>query len=502
MRSSRVSKDTAKVFEHHTTTTPGRTTRSLSRFAYTAAAPPASHDGSPTLEMEDAFGPPKKRVRTTISTVKTSSPRNTRSAKTKSPVKSVKDEPVEESIQSISSPPRRIRKPATKKTGDKDTAPLSSRNASQTPEIEDTFGPSTEKRIRTTRTTTKTRSPIKSIKHEPVEQSPPPGPSPTRRARKPATKRTDPSTGETSISPPSNWEEMYYAVKKMRAPGGTAHGAAVDTMGCERLADRTASARDQRFHTLISLMLSSQTKDTVNTVAMERLKTELPAYKAGAPGGLNLENVLAVDAGVLNKLIWAVGFHNNKTKYIKQTALLLRDKWHGDIPDTIPGLTSLPGVGPKMAYLCLSAAWDRTEGIGVDVHVHRITNLWGWHKTKTPEETRLSLQSWLPRDKWREINWLLVGFGQTVCLPVGRRCGDCTLGLQGMCKAADRKKVTEGRRVKVEETVVEDDDGGRVKKKKEVVVVVEETIVKEDEVVNEASGYGGVTDGHVGKVSE
>ncbi|KAG5943929.1 hypothetical protein E4U60_006351 [Claviceps pazoutovae] len=483
MRSSRISKNTAKVFEHQTTTTPRRTTRSLSRFVYTTAAPPASQNGSPTLEMEDTFSPPKKRARTAICTVTASTPRTTRSAKTRSPVKSVKDEPVEESIKSISSPPRRIREPATKKTGNKDIAPLSSRNTSQTPEIEEIFGPSPKKRIRTT---TKTRSPIKSIKHEPVEQSPSPEPSPTRRARKPATKKTDPSTGETFMSPPSNWEEMYYAVKKMRAPGGTAHGAAVDTMGCERLADRTASARDQRFHTLISLMLSSQTKDTVNAVAMERLKTELPPCKAGAPGGLNLENILAVDAGVLNGLIWAVGFHNNKTKYIKQTALLLRDKWHGDIPDTIPGLTSLPGVGPKMAYLCLSAAWDRTEGIGVDVHVHRITNLWGWHKTKTPEETRLALQSWLPRDKWREINWLLVGFGQTVCLPVGRHCGDCTLGLQGLCKAADRKKVTEGRRVKVEETVVEDDDGGRVNKKE---VVVEETIVKE-EVVNEASGYG------------
>lgn len=102
----------------------------------------------------------------------------------------------------------------------------------------------------------------------------------------------------------------------MRARGGPAHGAAVDTMGCERLADRTASARDQRFHTLISLMLSSQTKDTVNAVAMQRLKTELPAHEPGAPVGLNLDNVLAVDAGVLNGLIRAVGFHNNKTRLV------------------------------------------------------------------------------------------------------------------------------------------------------------------------------------------
>ena len=101
-----------------------------------------------------------------------------------------------------------------------------------------------------------------------------------------------------------------------------------------------------------------------------------------------------------------------------------------------------------MAHLCMSVAWNRTEGIGVDVHVHRITNLWGWHKTRNPEETRLALQSWLPRDRWRPINWLLVGFGQTVCLPVGRRCGECELGLGGLCKAADRAKVAEGRKAR------------------------------------------------------
>ncbi|EGR47837.1 uncharacterized protein TRIREDRAFT_30805, partial [Trichoderma reesei QM6a] len=249
-------------------------------------------------------------------------------------------------------------------------------------------------------------------------------------------------------SPPSDWEEMYDVVRKMRAPGGVAHGAAVDTMGCERLADPNASPKDQRLHSLIALMLSSQTKDTVTAVVMRRLQTELPACRPGAPVGLNLDNLLAVDANLLNQMIWAVGFHNNKTKYIKKAAEILRDEWNGDIPDTVEGLTSLPGVGPKMAYLCLSVAWNRTEGIGVDVHVHRITNMWGWHKTKNPEETRLALQSWLPRDRWREINGLLVGLGQSVCLPVGRRCGECDLGLQGLCKAAERKKVIEGRRVK------------------------------------------------------
>lgn len=182
-------------------------------------------------------------------------------------------------------------------------------------------------------------------------------------------------------------------------------------------------------------MLSSQTKDTTTALAIKRLQTELP------PPGLTLENILSVDPPVLNDLIHAVGFHNNKTRYIKATAVILAEKFNSDIPDTIEGLISLPGVGPKMAYLCMSSAWGRDEGIGVDVHVHRITNLWGWHSTTEPEQTRAALEMWLPREKWHEINHLLVGFGQTICLPVGRKCGECTLSTRGLCPGAVAGKV-------------------------------------------------------------
>ncbi|KAI1811550.1 DNA glycosylase [Poronia punctata] len=269
-----------------------------------------------------------------------------------------------------------------------------------------------------------------------------------------------------------------------RPPHGSASNAPVDTMGCERLASPTASPRDRRFQTLVALMLSSQTKDTVNAVAMNRLQTSLPASSSSssAKPGLNLENILAVEPETLNELIRAVGFHNNKTRYLKRAAVICRDEHDGDIPDTIEGLVALPGVGPKMAHLCLSAAWDRTEGIGVDVHVHRITNLWGWHGrngSKNPEDTRARLESWLPRDKWREINTLLVGLGQTVCLPVGRRCGDCDLGLKGLCPAAERKKVLEGRRVRESVGVVVDGETVAKVESEKLEVVEKEYIVNE-----------------------
>ena len=286
------------------------------------------------------------------------------------------------------------------------------------------------------------------------------------KVRKPARQVKNEDTGEVEIHPPNDWAEVYAAVKEMRL-NGTAQNAAVDTMGCERLGDVTANPKTKRYHTLTALMLSSQTKDTTNAVAMDRLRKDLPAHRKGAPMGLNLENILAVNPKLLNELIWVVGFHNNKTKYIKAAAEIIRDTWDGDIPDTAEGLMSLPGVGPKMAYLCLSSAWGKTEGIGVDVHVHRITNLWGWHKTKGPEETRIALQAWLPRELWHEINWLLVGFGQKVCLPVGRKCGECTLGLNGLCKAAERSKVNIGRRLK-EEQIIKDEEGNITQKVEQV----------------------------------
>jgi len=111
--------------------------------------------------------------------------------------------------------------------------------------------------------------------------------------------------------------------------------------------------------------------------------------------------------------------------YIKRTAAILERDYGGDIPNTLQGLMSLPGVGPKMSYLALQVAWRQTLGIGVDTHVHRITNRLGWVHTTTPEKTRMALEQWLPKEYWGKINILLVGFGQKVCLPVGPKCSVC-----------------------------------------------------------------------------
>ncbi|KIO18592.1 hypothetical protein M407DRAFT_225230 [Tulasnella calospora MUT 4182] len=229
---------------------------------------------------------------------------------------------------------------------------------------------------------------------------------------------------------PPHWRETYDLIKEMREK----ISAPVDTMGCASAMKDEVDERSRRFGTLIALMLSSQTKDEVTTDAMKKLRAEI--------GELTVENVLNTDDAVIQDCICKVGFWRRKTGYIRQTAQKLKDEFDSDVPQTVDELCSLPGVGPKMAYLTLQVAWNLNLGIGVDVHVHRITNRLGWHKppTTTPEQTRLNLQSWLPKELHREINPLLVGFGQVICQPVGPKCDSCVLSSRGLCPSAVKVK--------------------------------------------------------------
>lgn len=220
-------------------------------------------------------------------------------------------------------------------------------------------------------------------------------------------------TEDTSGWEPSNWKRILENIQEMRKH----KTAPVDEMGCHKCADPDANDSTYRYQCLIALMLSSQTKDQITHAAMKRLVTY----------GCIPSNIMATPNDVLVKLIQPVGFANRKADYLKRTSTILLDKYNGDIPKTIKELCDLPGVGPKMAHICMQIAWGEVSGIGVDTHVHRICNRLNWVKkpTKTPEETRREVEEWLPKEFWNEINHLLVGFGQEICLPRFPKCKDC-----------------------------------------------------------------------------
>ncbi|XP_065347818.1 endonuclease III-like protein 1 [Cloeon dipterum] len=210
---------------------------------------------------------------------------------------------------------------------------------------------------------------------------------------------------------PQEWMKTLNNIREMRK----LEKAPVDSMGCDQCQDSDQPAEIQRYQVLLSLMLSSQTKDQVTHAAMTKLRAH----------GCTIENILSTNDTLLGELIYPVSFWKTKVRHIKATTSVLADKYKGDIPQSVDELCSLPGVGPKMAHLCMNIAWGIVTGIGVDTHVHRISNRLGWVNSKQPEDTRKQLEDWLPKDLWDEVNHLLVGFGQTICRPVNPRCAEC-----------------------------------------------------------------------------
>jgi endonuclease-3 len=96
-----------------------------------------------------------------------------------------------------------------------------------------------------------------------------------KKARRVPAKKVKREGGSVKVEPPPGWEDMYALTRQMR----NENVAPVDTMGCESLADVQRSPRDQRFQTLVALMLSSQTKDTVTSVAIKRMQDNMPGVR-------------------------------------------------------------------------------------------------------------------------------------------------------------------------------------------------------------------------------
>ena len=175
------------------------------------------------------------------------------------------------------------------------------------------------------------------------------------------------------------------------------------------------SARDP-FRILISCLLSLRTKDKTTSEASARLFA-----LAHTPAEL-----LKLSRQIIERAIYPVGFYRTKAKAIHAICRRLLNVYQGKVPQTIDELTTLPGVGRKTANLVVTVGYQK-PGICVDIHVHRITNRWGYVKTKTPEETEHTLRARLPKRYWITFNDLLVPYGQNLCQPVSPFCSRCKL---------------------------------------------------------------------------
>jgi endonuclease III len=155
------------------------------------------------------------------------------------------------------------------------------------------------------------------------------------------------------------------------------------------------------YKTLISTLMSARTKDDVTLEASKRLFKLAP----------NIKELEKLDIKTLEKTIYPIGFYKTKAKHIHSLAEKLQKNFKGTVPNTREKLVTLPGVGRKTANLVLNRAFG-IPAIAVDTHVHRITNLLGWVKTKAPEQTEKELIKVLPKKYWPDTNRLFVSIGR------------------------------------------------------------------------------------------
>jgi len=168
------------------------------------------------------------------------------------------------------------------------------------------------------------------------------------------------------------------------------------------------------FRVLVSCLLSLRTKDETTGPAALRLFA-----LADTPADL-----AALDEGRIAKAIFPVGFYRTKARTLRDISRILVERYAGQVPDDLEELLTLKGVGRKTANLVLTQGFGKAA-MCVDTHVHRISNRWGYVRTKDPHATEMALRRKLPRPYWIDYNDLLVAFGQTICKPTSPLCRRC-----------------------------------------------------------------------------
>jgi endonuclease III len=176
------------------------------------------------------------------------------------------------------------------------------------------------------------------------------------------------------------------------------------------------SQENDPFAVLVSCIISLRTRDEVTEPASARL------FKLAK----NPAQLMKLSNAKIEKAIYPAAFFRNKTQSLKELCKDLVDNYEGKVPEKLEELLKLKGVGRKTANLTLILGHDK-PGICVDIHVHRISNRWGYVKTKTPDATEMVLREELPRRHWKGYNDLLVTFGQNICKPVSPFCKSCAI---------------------------------------------------------------------------
>jgi endonuclease-3 len=171
------------------------------------------------------------------------------------------------------------------------------------------------------------------------------------------------------------------------------------------------------YELCIAVILSAQcTDERVNTVTPTLFKTFT-----------SLEKFANAELSEIEELIFSTGFYKNKAKSIKGFATLLLSGYNGKLPKTIEELTKLPGVGRKTANVILNEIHKLSEGIVVDTHVKRISNVLKLTKSENPVQIEKDLMKKIDPKYWMDFSLYLIFLGRKFCKAHKTECEGCPL---------------------------------------------------------------------------
>ncbi|MBN1646229.1 endonuclease III [Candidatus Woesearchaeota archaeon] len=187
---------------------------------------------------------------------------------------------------------------------------------------------------------------------------------------------------------------------------------------------RTALHHKNAIELLVSTILSAQCTDKRVNIVTKRLfqKYKTPEDYARAP----IED--------LELAVKSTGFYRNKAKSIKTACTMILSDFQGKVPDSMQDLLKLPGVARKTANVVLGSWFGNAEGIVVDTHVKRITNLLGLTQNTNPEKIEQDLMKTIPKEYWILFSHMLIWHGRKVCVARRPRCSQCVLN--NLCPSA------------------------------------------------------------------
>lgn len=200
--------------------------------------------------------------------------------------------------------------------------------------------------------------------------------------------------------------EVEVAVRRIRK--------AVEALPKAALFELAAEGFDSPFEQLVACMISIRTRDEVTLPVARRL------FKVARSAA----QMVGLRPAQIDSHIGECTFHEAKAQQIHEIARRVVADHGGRLPCDRETLLSFRGVGPKCANLVLGITCGQ-PCVGVDVHVHRVVNRWGYVETRSPEKTMQELTARLPRQYWVEINGLLVPFGKRICTGRAPKCSTC-----------------------------------------------------------------------------